>query len=240
MNKDIQYAIKNICKGHVSDRFSFYPGSFPEDYFADDFRLIESRDDFTFVETHLRGIAMQTTEIGVDGGNYSRKIINALSPVLHYCIDPYKKYDHPHSHSWPQEEIDKLYSNLVNNIFEKEIKNGSVKILKKISSEGIKEIPDDCIDFMYIDGNHWFEYVSDDLFNSLRVIKKDGIIAGHDFYGDVPAAVYLFCKKTDFKLRALSLDKLNDNELCPSFYLTRLNRHSSHPLKQVGFLAGII
>jgi hypothetical protein len=220
MNKDTEYALANICKGHVSGRFSFYPGIFSEDCFAENFRLLESRDNFDFVKEYLGLDIEQTMEIGVDGGNYSRKIVDALNPKTHYCVDPYRKYDHPHSHSWPQEKIDELYNNLIGVVFKDEVQKESVKVLKMLSSEATASFADETFDFIYIDGNHWFEYVNSDLIDSSRIIKKTGIIAGHDFHGDVPAAVYSLCKNTNFKLAALALDVLKDGRLCPSFYLT--------------------
>lgn len=228
MNESIEYAIKNlgnsksdICKGFVSNRAPFYPGKFPKEFFTKDFFFIGSRDDFNFVKSYIGPNIENTMEIGVDGGNYSRKIVNELRPKTHYCVDPYCKYDHPHSHSWPQDKIDELYNNLINKVFKEEIQNESVKVIKKFSYEAMKNFDDKIFDFIYIDGNHWFEYVNQDLEEASRIIKDNGIIAGHDFHGDVPAAVYNLCSQSDFKLKSLALDKLKDGRLCPSFYLVK-------------------
>lgn len=221
MNDDIQYAIDHLCKGHVSNRFSFYPGSFPEKFFAVDFCFIPSRNDFSFVQDLLGPCIENTMEIGVDGGNYSRRIVNALKPKKHYCVDPYCKYEHKHSHSGTTEEINQLYHNLINVVFKDEMLNDTVRVMKMFSAEALQSFDDRCFDFIYVDGNHWFEFVSEDLLASAKVLKNTGILAGHDFYGDVPAAVYKLCSSTDFVLKALALDKLKDGRLCPSYYLTR-------------------
>jgi len=42
-------------------------------------------------------------------------------------------------------------------------------------------MPDDFFDFIYIDGCHKYECVKKDIENSLKKLKRGGILAGHDF-----------------------------------------------------------
>ena len=44
-------------------------------------------------------------------------------------------------------------------------------------------------DFIYIDGNHDYESVLEDIRNSLRSIKENGIISGHDFNSTCPGVI---------------------------------------------------
>ena len=37
------------------------------------------------------------------------------------------------------------------------------------------------LDFVYIDGNHQYDYVINDIKLSLKKLKKNGIISGHDY-----------------------------------------------------------
>jgi len=52
-----------------------------------------------------------------------------------------------------------------------------------------KDFEDESIDFLFIDANHTYEYVSQDIAAYLPKIKPGGIIAGHDFNGHHPGVV---------------------------------------------------
>ncbi len=60
-------------------------------------------------------------------------------------------------------------------------------------------MPDESLDFVYIDADHRFDYVMEDLIAWGRKVRKGGIISGHDYYrfrnaGVVPAVdVYTHC-----------------------------------------------
>ena len=55
------------------------------------------------------------------------------------------------------------------------------KIIRKTSMEATKEFKDKSIDFVYIDGNHTFKYVAEDICEWSKKVKSGGIIAGHDY-----------------------------------------------------------
>jgi predicted O-methyltransferase YrrM len=59
-----------------------------------------------------------------------------------------------------------------------EYKNKLVWLEKK-SSDAVHDLPDD-IDFLYIDGNHQYEYAKEDMNNYYPKVKRGGILAGHD------------------------------------------------------------
>ena len=62
------------------------------------------------------------------------------------------------------------------------------------------------VDWVYIDGNHGYKEVTNDLENSLTVLKKGGIIIGDDYGKHKPnviKAVDDFVKKHDLKLELL-------------------------------------
>ena len=45
------------------------------------------------------------------------------------------------------------------------------------------------LDFAYIDGNHHYEYVKEDIQICLKKIKNDGIISGHDYCEESPGVI---------------------------------------------------
>ena len=67
-------------------------------------------------------------------------------------------------------------------IFTKRFENNNNVIKNKMSSiDFSKTIEDKSIDFIYIDGNHQYSSVKDDIMTWMPKIKDTGIISGHDY-----------------------------------------------------------
>ena len=47
--------------------------------------------------------------------------------------------------------------------------------------QAVKDFEDESLDFVYIDGHHGFKYVTEDIFEWSKKIKKGGVISGHDY-----------------------------------------------------------
>ena len=45
----------------------------------------------------------------------------------------------------------------------------------------VKTFEDGSLDFVYIDGNHYFEYVVQDIAFWSKKVRKGGIVSGHDY-----------------------------------------------------------
>lgn len=56
-----------------------------------------------------------------------------------------------------------------------------VKVMHLFSMSAAKLIPDKSLDFVFIDGNHAYEYVVDDIKVWGLKIKPGGLLAGHDW-----------------------------------------------------------
>lgn len=121
-------------------------------------------------------------EIGVCGGDHAISLMENLNIAKLYCIDPYDLYD-------DYEEGKKHYGKSQLNLkatekFAKErLSNYKEKIvwIKKPSDIAISDI-EEKVDFVYIDGNHSFDYVCRDIANYFPLIKDGGVLGGHDFY----------------------------------------------------------
>jgi hypothetical protein len=57
-----------------------------------------------------------------------------------------------------------------------------VIIHRKTSAEALASLPDGCLDWVYIDGNHNAPFVNNDLSLCLKKVKADGKIAGDDYH----------------------------------------------------------
>jgi len=67
----------------------------------------------------------------------------------------------------------------VEKTFDERVKGKNVVKLKMTMKEAFDLLPE--LDVIYIDGNHMYAYVLEDIRLSLRKIKKGGIICGHDY-----------------------------------------------------------
>jgi hypothetical protein len=133
-------------------------------------------------------------EIGTDQGIYAEILLKS-NPRLHLtCIDPWKSYS-DYKDIQSQKELDKNYETT-----KQRLKKYDMEIIRTTSMEAVKGFKDESLDFIYIDGNHEFNYVVEDLENWQKKVKKGGIISGHDYklkgnkygYQDVTDAVTRF------------------------------------------------
>lgn len=89
------------------------------------------------------------------------------------------------------------------------------EIIRKTSMDAVGSFADESIDFVYIDGNHRFEYVMQDLIKWCPKVRRGGIVAGHDYAVDTMDVVYsvdAYTRSHDIKPWYVT------RELVPSFF----------------------
>lgn len=114
-------------------------------------------------------------EIGVKKGEFSEKFAQAGLKI--YAIDPwlsYRDYDEDPSN---QKRLDFQYEHTKRVL----APYPESKIIRKTSMEAVSDFDDGSLDFVYIDGNHQFRYLADDLVEWSQKVKKGGVICGHDY-----------------------------------------------------------
>lgn len=131
-----------------------------------------SRDDLPelFVDMGFKTGA----EIGVYKGEFSEKI--AKTGLKLFSIDPWKVYEdfvHPRG----QKRLDFLYEHTKRVL----APYPTSTIVRKTSMDALADFKDESLDFVYIDGNHEFKYVAQDLYEWSKKVKKGGIVSGHDY-----------------------------------------------------------
>jgi len=147
------------------------------------------REAIKFARDYFNKKEITAAEIGVFFGENAFEINKNLKVKKLYLIDPYENYE-----DYKTDEIcSKLKKarknahriNSARNIIW--IENSSEDATKRINEE---------IDFLYIDGNHEYNYVKKDLELYWPKIKKGGIMAGHDIQGvGVSKALIEFVKR---------------------------------------------
>lgn len=118
-------------------------------------------------------------ELGVCRGHNLRYLLDRADEVaMSYAIDPYSPYiDEP----WgliSQEEINGWKSIAHDILLEF---GNKIKFLEMTSTEAAAHIPDNSLDYIFIDGDHNFEPVLKDCRSYWSKVKSEGIFAGHDW-----------------------------------------------------------
>ena len=150
-------------------------------------------------------------EIGVYEGDNSFSLLKRSSIKKLYLVDPYKSYTslfYPGGVSEDELDIIEKREKLQLSKF-----NEIVWVREK-SDDALNKIPND-LDFVYIDGNHSYEYVKKDIENYYDKLKPGGLLAGHDFTmapsnvdddSGVIEAVVEFAVKNNLKFRVEDSD----------------------------------
>ena len=113
-------------------------------------------------------------EIGVWKGKNALSILQNLNIKRLYLIDPYKPFiAKKNNYKDPTESKIEAHDKL------KEYKN-KIIFIEKTSDEAVHLIKEQ-VDFVYIDGLHKYKYVSADIKNYYPLVKKGGVLGGHDF-----------------------------------------------------------
>lgn len=115
-------------------------------------------------------------EIGVYKAGFTKRLCNKGFKL--YGIDPwlfYKEY-HPKSER-SQRRQEALYKESKRRL----APYPNCEIIRKFSMEAVKDFKENSIDFVYIDGHHGFKYVTEDIFEWSKKVRKGGVISGHDY-----------------------------------------------------------
>lgn len=140
-------------------------------------------------------------EIGTQEGYNAKTMLSTLPIKTLYCIDPYEDYVEETTVFKRENIVDKsFYSNARD--FLSGFKN-RVVFVRDYSDNAVSNFEDDSLDFVYIDGNHSYDFVVKDIELYLPKVKHGGILGGHDFgsrHGDVVRAVFEFITKSGYDL----------------------------------------
>jgi hypothetical protein len=155
----------------------------------------------------------QGAEIGSAEGNTASYILTHRKDVKLYSIDPYftspdyedefyarkenREADDWKSLDWCEKESDRKLAPF--------IAEGRCVRIKKTSREAVGMFGEGSLDFVFIDGNHSYEYVREDIASWYPIIKRNGLFSGHDYgnddFPDVKRAVDEFGRSKGLRVK---------------------------------------
>ena len=156
-------------------------------------------------------------ELGVFIGDFA-KILLQTNPKKLYLVDKFEGEvccaDH-NCENWQSVNLEKEYPNVVH----KFAPFSNVCVIKDTTENFLQTLPNEFLDFVYIDANHDYEAVKLDLQLSVMKTKTNGYIMGHDYtkelFPGVVNAVDEFCSANNLQIDGLS------NCVCPTFCIIK-------------------
>lgn len=124
-------------------------------------------------------------EIGVFRGDFSAEILRVARPRELHLIDPWRNVADPDlTGAWystgSDHDMDEVFAT-VQARFQREVAEGTVALHRHTSSEALACFDDGSLDFVYIDGDHRYRAVREDLERAFQKLKPGGILAGDDY-----------------------------------------------------------
>ena len=172
-------------------------------------KILKTRIDF--FKAHP-GLVM--AELGVYRGEFSRELLTC-KPKFLYLVDIWTgvttSADRDGKNNSVDWDIFKTYVKLCH-----EFVNDPVMVIRGSSANFLESMPDNSLDCVYIDSDHSYFTVHQELELSIAKVKPGGWITGHDYVDLAPGvirAVDEFLLKTGYKIEYMSEDG------CPSYYI---------------------
>lgn len=163
-------------------------------------------------------------EVGVWRGDYSKVIIDSLNPKNFYGVDPYLLHDGyadcPDDTEFAnQKNLDGLYENVklrYNNL-------SSATLMRTTGIQATTHFQDQELDFVYIDGDHSYDFVSKDIKAWWPKIKPGGILSGHDYTTGNPQKghVYGVIQAVNEFVKAHNLDLCITHEAYATWWVVK-------------------
>lgn len=126
-------------------------------------------------------------EIGVLKGEFTEKFCQAGLKI--YAIDPWLAFKGQGRDQNRQEQQDEYYETARSRL----APYSNCTIIRKTSMDALNDFSPRSLDFVYIDGCHEFPYVAQDIYEWSKVVKKGGVISGHDYFNTHPGANNVLC-----------------------------------------------
>lgn len=157
-------------------------------------------------------------EIGVFRAEFSKQIFEITNPKELHLFDLFTGNmvsGDKDGRNVISIDLDKEYERIKAHF----ISYDNVFLHKGTSQETLSKFEDNYFDMLYIDGDHTYNGVSSDLEMSIKKVKKNGYICGHDYhaylFNGVYQAVTDFCNKYKLAIEFVTMDRL------PSFVIRK-------------------
>lgn len=121
-------------------------------------------------------------EVGTCWGGFSKFLIESTPCSMLFCVDPYRVFDRfeyfDALNLATQADLDFKYDMVKQQL--SAISNNRIHMLRVTSLEGASFVRNESASFVYIDANHEYLHVKNDIMAWIPKVKPGGILAGDD------------------------------------------------------------
>lgn len=118
-------------------------------------------------------------EIGVYKGEFTAQFCQA--GLVMAAVDPWRAFEGQSRGQDVQGRQDFLYGH-AQRVLEPYLQDGRCRIIRETSAAAVKLFQPGELDFVYIDGDHSFPAVAHDIYEWAKIVRKGGMVSGHDYY----------------------------------------------------------
>jgi len=181
---------------------------------------IRNRSEFPYI-LNSKGLLNEGVEIGVWKGEFSEFLLSHWKGKKLYSVDPWRSFadnSYKDQMNIAQLEFDKIHDGVKTLLAPFGSRS---EMVRDLSSSAASKFKDGQLDFVYIDAQHHYEAVKEDIQLWYPKVKKGGIVAGHDYLdgkiGDsefgVKKAVDEFARENNLKVI------IGDRDDYPSWFI---------------------
>lgn len=163
-------------------------------------------------------------EVGVCDGYYSEVLCKNIPGLKLYAIDSWDLYREYRDFR----KVESQYVKIYNDAREK-LKSYNCEVIKAFSMDAVRNFEDESLDFVYIDANHAYKFVKEDIREWAKKVRVGGIVSGHDYYitragnKGVVDAVDEYIKEHGYKFNRTRWDRHNPykDDRQPSWFFVK-------------------
>lgn len=122
------------------------------------------------------GLAGTFVEVGTFKGEFAFYIMHDAGPQKLYCVDPYATYD-AFKDAMNQMDLEQIYAEARARLSPF---GERVEFLRTFSQDAARQFTDETLDLCYIDGNHAYEFVMQDIQAWYPKVRRGGLLCGDD------------------------------------------------------------
>lgn len=137
------------------------------------------------------GLLGNGVEVGVFTGEFSSRILETWNGAKLVSVDPWREFptnEYVDISNVPQDQQEAHFRETTARLSRFGERS---RILRKTSAEAASEFSEATLEFVYLDAQHHYEAVRDDIRLWYSKVKKGGVLGGHDYLdGVIPSGLY--------------------------------------------------
>ena len=146
------------------------------------------------------GLTGEGAEIGVFRGDFSLEILRHWKGRMLHLVDAWSNTLEDYADPMNDIDMEQAYQCTLERI---EPYRNRVTIHRQLSNVAVTQFSDNSLDFVYIDADHCYDRVKEDIALWIEKVRSGGVLCGHDFFTSdnpqhlvgVERAVKEFCEE---------------------------------------------